>query len=387
VSGKALFVATVYTHLYAFHIPFMKHLQGLGYEVHAAASPVGGFEKDVEAAGVRCWDVPFSRSAMRLQNVTAYGKLRALLKRNSYDLVHVHTPVAAWLGRLAARRAGQGPVLYTAHGFHFFKGMPWHYWLLYRPAEWLAARWTDGLIVINSEDFEQAERMGFRGGKDLFLVHGVGVDLTRYGSEATDSRPARTELGLEAEDLVVTCVAEFTPTKNHGFLLSAWPLVHERVPAAHLILVGDGCKLRSLKRRALREELPNVRFLGFRRDVPDILQATDVVVLPSKREGLPRAITEAMAAGKPVVAADVRGSRDLVKHDVTGLLVQLGDVPGLAGAVTRLLQDGELRQRMGRAGQARVEDYSLQRVLEEMRGIYARYLGVERNETGGGNLR
>ena len=383
--GKALFVATVYTHLRAFHIPFMKHLGSLGYEVHAAAALLDGDEEEAAAAGVKCWDIPFARSATSLRNVTAYRELRALLKRHSYDLIHVHTPAAAWLGRLAARRTGQGPVLYTAHGFHFYKGAPWHYWLLFYLAERLAVRWTDGLVVMNSEDFERAEKMGFKGGEDLFFVHGVGVDLTRYGLEDAGRQRVQADLDLGPEDLVVTCVAEFTPTKNHRFLLSAWTLVHEKVPTAHLLLVGDGRLLSSLEQKALREGLPNVHFLGFRRDVPRILQATDVAVLTSKREGLPRSIMEAMATGRPVVAANVRGIRDLVKNEVTGLLVQLGDVPGLANAITQLLRDGKLRQQMGRAGQMRVRDYSLHKVLAEMRAIYARYLRIDRNRTGSGS--
>ena len=154
MKGKVLFVGTVYTHLAAFHIPFMRLLQHRGYEVHAVASPAEGRKDEVEAIGVRCWDIPFVRSPVSLKNLTAYRKLKSLLRRERFDLIHVHTPMGAWLGRLAAKRTGQGPVLYTAHGFHFYKGAPWPYWLFYYPAERVAARWTDILIVMNSEDYE-----------------------------------------------------------------------------------------------------------------------------------------------------------------------------------------------------------------------------------------
>jgi glycosyltransferase involved in cell wall biosynthesis len=373
--GKVLFVATVYTHLVAFHIPFMKLLQDWGYEVHAAASPAEGHKEEVEAIGVRCWDISFVRSPVSLKNLTAYWKLKALLTQEHYDLIHVHTPMAAWLGRLAAKRTNQGPVLYTAHGFHFYKGAPWPYWLFYYPAERLAARWTDGLIVMNPEDYERAQKMGFKPEKNLFFVHGVGVDLERFSpTPEKSSSSLREELGLGDQDVVVTYIGEFTSTKNHAFLLAAWRRVAGEEPRAHLLLIGDGRLRKAMERKVITEGIPHVRFLGFRSDVPQLLQATDIFVLPSRREGLPRSIMEAMAAGKPVVATNVRGSRDLVEHGVTGLLVELGDVDGLAQALLQLIRDPELRRRMGEASRAKIQDYDLSRVLVEMAAIYGRYL-------------
>lgn len=373
VQGKALFVATVYTHLTAFHIPFMKLLQSWGYEVHAAASSAEGRREEVEAIGVKCWDIPFVRSPVSLRNIIAYRKLKALLTQEQFDLIHVHTPMAAWLGRLAVKRTNQGPVLYTAHGFHFYRGAPWPYWLFYYPAERLAARWTDGLIVMNNEDLVQAKHMGFKEGRNLFFTHGVGVDLKRF-SMPKGSQSIREELSLGDQDIVITCVAEFTSTKNHRFLLDAWHKLAREEPQAHLLLVGDGHLRKAMERKVRIEGIPRVRFLGFRKDVPQLLHATDIFVLPSRREGLPRSIMEAMAAGKPVVATDVRGSRDLVEHEVTGLLVQLGDVEGLAQAILRLIRDPELRQRMGQAGREKIKAYSLDHVLQEMAIIYERYL-------------
>ncbi len=373
-QGKVLFVATVYTHLAAFHIPFMNLLQSWGCEVHAAASPAEGRKEEVEAIGVTCWDIPFARSPTSLRNWRAYRELLALLRRNRYDLIHVHTPMGAWLGRLAAKRTGQIPVLYTAHGFHFYKGAPWPYWAFYYPAERLAARWTDGLIVMNSEDFQRAQRMGFRPGENLFLVHGVGVDLERFSPRPGDRPAARKELNLGHEDVGITCMGEFTATKDHASLLAAWRKVTEVESHAHLFLIGEGRLRKAMERKVGAESIPRVQVLGFRTDVPKLLQATDIFVLPSRREGLPRSVMEAMATGLPVVATDVRGSRDLVEHGVTGLLVKLGDVDGLAQAILKLARDPELRQRLGQAGRKAIQDYSLDRVLEEMASIYRKYL-------------
>jgi glycosyltransferase involved in cell wall biosynthesis len=374
-SGKILFLATVYTHLAAFHIPFMRFFQERGVEVHAAASSAKGHKEEVDAAGVICWEIPFARSPYSPANLKACRRLEALLRENHFDLIHVHTPVAAFWGRYLAKKTGQGPVLYTAHGFHFYKGAPRKNWLIYYMAERLAARWTDGLIVMNGEDYENARRMGFEPDKNLFYVHGVGVDLSCFGAPSSENA-VRRELGLTATDVVVTCVAEMNPNKNHIFLLDAWKQIAIRETSSnyHLLLVGTGELKSHLEKKVKREHIPRVHFLDFRRDVPAILHASDIVTLTSKREGLPRCIMEAMAAGKPVVATNVRGSRDLVDDGRTGFLVEPGDVTGLAAALERLMRDPELRASMGAAGKAKIQDYSLDRVLAEMAAIYNRYL-------------
>lgn len=372
--GKALFVATVYTHLAAFHLPFMKLLQDWGYEVHAAASPAEGRKDEVAAAGAVCHDIPFARSFASPAHVPALRALLALFSRERYSLIHVHTPAAAWLGRLAARLVRQGPVLYTAHGFHFYQSAPAWYWLAYYTFERIASRWTDGLVVMNQEDYRAAQRMGFVPGQNLFLVHGVGVEVERYASAAPASRE---ELDLPAGAKVVVCVGEFTANKNHLLLLRAWREVVREVPEARLLLVGDGA-LRERVQSWVREMglAESVRLLGFRRDVPNLLALAEVLTLTSRREGLPRAVMEAMAAGKPVVATDVRGSRDLVRHGENGFLVPPDDPGVLARYLVRLLKDSTLAREMGERGREMVKPYALENVLREMAEVYGKFLGA-----------
>lgn len=372
-NSKILFLATVYTHLAAFHIPFMRFFKDQGYEVYAAASSAEGRREDMEKAGVICWEIPFARSPYSPANLEAYRRLKTLLRENHFDLIHVHTPVAAFLGRYLAKKTGQGPVLYTAHGFHFYKGAPRKNWLVYYTAERLAARWTDGLIVMNGEDYENARRMGFEPGKNLFYVHGVGVDLSSFTASPA-ANIIRQELGLATSDVVVTCVAEMIPRKNHDFLLDAWKLTAATHSCCHLLLVGTGEIKSYLEEKVKQDKIPRVQFLGFRRDVPEILCESDIVTLTSKHEGLPRCLMEAMAAGKPVVATNVRGNRDLVEDGRTGFLVELGDVLGLTAALERLMLDPGLRASMGAAGREKIRDYSLDKVLAEMAAIYGRYL-------------
>ena len=372
---KVLFLATVYSHLAAFHLPFMRLLEEKGYEVHAAGS-FDGREGDVAGEGFKCWDIPFARSPYSQRNFRAWKKLKELFLNNYYDLIHMHTPVAAFLGRYLGRKTKQGKLLYTAHGFHFFGGAPWRNWLVYYSAERIAARWTDGLIVMNEEDLKNARRLGFKDGENLFYVHGVGVELERYfrpGEEDT----LRPELGLGPDEVLVSCVGEFNPNKNQTFLLQGWKEVAARCGNAHLLLIGTGELASNLKEKAKQEKIQRVHFLGYRRDVPQILQSIDIAVLTSKREGLPRCIMEAMAAGKAVVASDVRGNRDLVEDEKSGFLVKLGDEKALFQALVKLIEDKALRQKMGAAGREKIKAYSLEQVLGEMERIYMLFLEGE----------
>ena len=370
MSRRILFLATVDSHIFYFHLPFVKLLRSLGYEVEVAAGEAG-FREKIEREGFRVHPIPFSRRPLSFSNFLSFWRLLGLLRKRRYILVHTHTPVASFLGRIAAKIARVPLVLYTAHGFHFFRGASWKAWLFWYTAEKIASLFTDALIVLNEEDFEYGKRLGFTPGESLFLVPGVGVDLQRFRNVDAS---LRRELGIKDDEVVVTCVAEFIPRKNHSFLLAAWREVTKRFGQAHLLLVGDGELWEETKRWVAQASLPRIHFLGRREDVPAVLAASDIVVLVSKHEGLPRALLEGMAAGKPLVATDVRGNRDLVEDGVNGFLVPLGDVGALAFALGQLIESKELREKMGRESLRKVEAYSLERVLQEMEGIYRKFL-------------
>ncbi len=301
--------------------------------MHVATKP-GERRGELEQYGIICHKIDFARSINPLAALNSLKQLTNLMQENKFSLVHVHTPMAAFLGRLAAKLTHTRPVLYTAHGFHFYNGAPWYYWAFIYPAEYIAVKWTDGLIVMNQEDYINAQRMGFPPNKNLFLVHGVGVDLKQIIKfslidDNNDIRSIRKELDISDKDIVISCVAEFTPTKNHIFLLKAWNKIAQDFKRIHLLLVGKGGCLEFIKKQVKLNSLPRVYFLGYRKDVPQIIAESDIITLVSKREGLPRVIMEAMALGKPVVVSNVRGDRDLIQQGENGFLVRLGDIEGL----------------------------------------------------------
>jgi len=372
---KVLFVASVYTHLSAFHKPFINLFQNKGYEVHAIGSDSLGRKDELLSMGIVCHDIEFDRQPFSKKNLIALKKLDKLFKNINYQMIHVHTPTAAFLTRYIASKHNQGKILYTAHGFHFFDGAPLKNWLLFYPAEKIAKKWTDGLLVMNEEDYKLGKRLGFQEDKNIFRVHGVGVDLTEFNSRVNKvTKGFLNELGVNEDALVISCIAELSSRKNQKFILDNWRRITLNNSNVHLLLIGNGPDYEKIKSFIFEKKLTNVHLLGYRRDVPEIIAQSDIVTLVSKQEGLPRCLMEAMACGKPIITTNVRGSRDLVEHDSTGIVVDLGNNEDLVNAFSKLLQNEEVRQVYGEAGKVKIQDYSLDNVLKEMDKIYSNFL-------------
>ena len=370
MKRRVLFVATVLRgHVLVFHLPYMKWFQEQGYEVHLCCRNDTG-EASVQ---VPCCDrfieLPFERDPFSKGNLPVYRRLKKLIDEGEYAIVHCNTPVGGLLGRLCSRDARKRgtKVIYTAHGFHFFTGAPLKNWLLFYPVERMLARFTDLLITINGEDYKRASR--FQAGKTA-LVNGVGVDLSRFEA-LVDRAAVRAGLGLAPEDPVLVCVGEHIERKNHETLLRAAALL----PDVQVLFCGVGEKQQELERLAGELKLSDrVQFLGFRRDVPQILGASDVFVFPSWQEGLPVSQMEAMAAGLPCVVSDVRGNADLIRPGEGGFLRKPSDFEGFADDIAQLIGDPALRESMGQRNRREIEKYSLEAVLGQMAELYREQL-------------
>lgn len=380
-KGKIAYIATVYTHLAAFHLPFMSDLRAAGFTVHAYAAPDHG-RGEVDAAGFECRDLPFSRNPLALGNLRAMRELIGWLKRERYDLIHVHTPNASVVCRVAARLAGQPApqIVYTAHGFHFYSGAPWRNWLLYYPLERFLSRWTDVLVTINREDERRAVAFPVRG-RSVY-VPGVGVDRSLHAAWEGDERERlRRDLGLAPDEFAVLCIAELNRNKNQGQLISAIAELRRRGLPAVLLLAGVGREEARYRQLAAESGAAQaVRFLGYHRDVPQLLQAADALALLSRREGLPKALLEGLAAGRPLVATAVRGSRDLVVPGRNGYLVAVGDVAAAADALEQLQQDAARRRRMGEYSRKLAGLYDLEQIRRDVAAVYAGLGLMERTE-------
>lgn len=368
---KVLFVATVVRlHINMFHKPFIKWFHDQGWQVDVAANNDYPNPEDCRIPfcdHFHC--IPYARSPLKKDNLQAYKQLKALLEREHYDIIHCHTPMGGVIARLAAsasRKHGT-KVIYTAHGFHFFKGAPLLNWLAYYPVERLLARKTDLLITMNQEDYTAAKKLG--AGRVEF-VNGVGMDLDKFTAEAYEDRDAvRRELGLKEGQTFAISVAQLIKRKNHSVLLQAVKKLND--PDFRLFICGDGVLEPQLKAEADALGIgEQVRFLGFRRDVYRLCRAADLFLFGSYQEGLPVAVMEAMACGLPIVASDIRGNRDLIGDGEGGLLVSPRDPEGFARAIREITGDGEKLERMRLRNSAEVRKYGIEAVTEQMARLY-----------------
>lgn len=332
---KVLYVTTVSRTINAFLIPHIEMLLEKGYEIHCACSIDKPVSKELQEKGVKVFEVPFSRNPLGIGNIKAYNRLRELHRINSYDIVHVHTPIAAIYGRLLKLSFPSLKTIYTAHGYHFLKGGSKLGWLLYYPIEKIMAKFTDVIININKEDYEiTKEKLK---PKKAYLLNGVGLDLSKYkklGEKEIIEK--RNELGLSKDDFVVLMIAELNKNKNHMQLINAMKILKEKYPNIKAICIGDGYMMDSLKEYVNVNSLQNNIFmLGYREDVNNLINISNIGILMSYREGLPRNIMEFMACGRRVIATDIRGCRDIVCNDSVGQLVDVGDYEATAKAIEK----------------------------------------------------
>lgn len=366
---RALFTATVMSHVAQFHGPAIALLREQGWHVDVAARDNLAEKNGLALPEVeRVFDVPFERNPLHPRNVRAARHLGRILGNTQYDLIHCNTPVAGVLTRLLGQRAraGGARLVYTAHGFHFYRGAPLRNWLAYYPLEWALAWLTDVLVTINTEDHARAKRFPAR---KVAYVPGVGVDVDKFAAPVRDAATVRRELGLPADAFVVLSVGELNDNKNHRTVIRALSSLDD--PTVHYLICGNGPRRDELE--TLTRDLGvdgRTRFLGYRRDIPDILAASDAFCLPSFREGLPLSLMEAMAAGKPVVCSRIRGSVDLVEADAGGLIVDAADVAGYAQAFDLLAAEGERRQLMEQHNRVRVRCFSQDAVTAALADVY-----------------
>ena len=366
---KILFVASVTRHIKTFHIPYLKYFKDKGYEVHVASN---GDEK-IDYCD-KHFNLPFERSPFKRNNLKAYKKLKEIINKEEYEIVHCHTPVASVLTRKAARKMRRRigtKVIYTAHGFHFYRGAPLKNWLIYYPIEKRYAKDTDILITINEEDYAFAVRK--LKAKRIEHVHGIGVNSKKFMIDISEAErdERRANLTIQPLDFLITYVAELNNNKNQIQLLEAMKKLVAEYPNIKLLLAGDGANKEKYEKYIEENKLQsNVLLLGYRTDIPMLLKLSDLYVATSKREGLPVNIVEAMIAGLPVVATNSRGQRELISDGENGYIVKFGDANDLASKIKNIYLDYRIRERITDGARATVEPYLFENVLKEMKTIY-----------------
>jgi len=376
--NSLLFVTTIPATVSSFFVPITRHLQAQGWQVDAMANGISSNPKCLETFD-RVWDVDLSRNPLDQKNLfIARQQIRKVLAQKHYDIVNVSTPVAAFVTRYALndlRKKGL-KLIYTAQGFHFYRGGAAVKNIIFRTLETIAAPWTDYLVVVNREDEAAAKRI--IPDERVRYIPGTGVNLDRYSPDnisASEIEQVRENLGLKPDNPLFLSVAEFIPRKHPRDILIAFAKLNRS--EVHLAFAGDGRLLEQMKQLASNLGIQDrVHFLGLRKDIPVLMRASTATILASEQEGLPNCVMESICLEIPVIGTDIRGTRDLLEEG-NGLLFQVGDVEGLAQAMTWVLDRPEEVKMMGKRGRERMAAYGLPQILKQYENLYAEALQVE----------
>ena len=346
----------------------------LGIEYHIASNETGIdlSVKDAECKELGIYhhhiDINRSPAAVR-DNRLAKKQISELIEKYRFDAIHCNTPIGGVLGRLCGKKYGIKTVIYQAHGFHFWTGAPKKNWLIYYPVEKYLARYTDILITINKEDYKRAENFHLKKGGKIYYVHGVGVDCKRFLNSGENKRSEiRNSLGLKADDILLLSVGELNENKNHAEVIRAISKCDNT--DLHYAVAGKGDIKASLELLAKELNLEQrVHFLGFIDNMPDHYKAADLFVFPSKREGLPSAVMEAMASGLPCLVSNIRGCNDLIDEN-GGLLFDPSNDRDLSEKIEIMLSKKDSWAELGEYNKEKVLSFGFDNAVAELTEIY-----------------
>lgn len=378
---RVLHVCTIFLTAQTFIAPVLRYLSRHGYEAAVACSqesaadgPVSSGSRDIE--GCRVFSVSIPRTIRPFQDFLAIRRLCQVIREFKPDVIHTQTSKAGIVGRLAARRAGVPVIIHTAHAFPFHAYLPWPVKWAYIWIERWVAGWTDLLMVDTESVRMDGVRQRIVQDASRIVTVPMGVDLTRFSPSLGGPGTLRDALGLGREALVVGTVARLVPDKGlECFLRMAGIIRAERTDVKFLI-VGEGPLRHSLEQMAKSIGIgPDVVFAGHRTDIPELMQAMDLFVLPTRREGFGVVFAEAMAMGKATVGSDIGPIAEVLEDGVTGYLAPADDPKAFAARTLELLRDESKRRAFGEAGRRRVEQlFSQSRMCELIEGHYRRLL-------------
>lgn len=385
---KILFITTISGFLKQFEMNDVKIMQQAGCEVHYASNlynPVYRYDREeLEKQGIVFHHIDICKSPKEIRNnIRALRQLKKIIREENISMIHCHNPMGGAIGRIAALGVkGRITVMYTAHGFHFYKGAPLKNWLLYYPAEFLLAACTDRLITINEEDYEAAKRFRLRKNGHIYRIPGVGIDCERFKHNEEIREKMRKELGIPHSAFYILAVGELNDNKNHRVIIDALTKISDS--NIYLGICGQGALYEELRQFIKERYLENRVFLyGFREDIPQMLAAADCFVFPSKREGLGIAALEAMAAGIPMITSDCRGTREYMRHEVNGYVCKENSPEEYAEAICRMRDDPGKREEMSRLCCSVAKQFDISVTDKLMREIYGEIRQVITTDAGG----
>ncbi len=426
---KILYVASSYGHILSFHIPYIKKLKDIGFEVHVAAAGVPetiepqktlkgeltstktehNINNDIMLDGTLMINVPFEKNMLSLKNFVCTFKLVKLLKKEQYDIISVHTSLAAFFVRLAvmfyklSKSCSKGHIfinnhkknknlitINTVHGYLFDENTSFIKRNILLCAEKLTKPATEILVVMNEQDYEIAQKYKLYKYK-LVKIPGVGIDTERFSRAKVEEElvrdAERQKLGINSDDIVLIYAAEFSKRKNQRMLIEAMENLPEKVK---LFLAGRGEQLEECKKIALKRGLDKantelhsnrakneifrdrIEFLGHVKNLERYYYISDICVSSSRSEGLPFNVMEAMAMGLPVVATNVKGHQDLVEEGLNGYLYDYDYIDGFVEAIVKMIDDKENNIKISNNNIIKAQKYGLNKVIDEGIEVYTK---------------
>lgn len=366
---RVLFISNITNHIKAFHLPYLQWFKEQGWEVHVATYG----NEEIPYCDIK-HNISICRSPYRIANIKAYMQVNSILRKYNFDIIHGHTPVGGVLTRLCGRKHRETgtKVIYTAHGFHFYKGAPFVNWLLYYSIEKWLSKYTDALIVINNEDYVLAQTK--LRAKSIHYVHGVGIDIRKFMCPAVSREKKRNEIGIPLDATVLISVGELSREKNHQIVIRALSKASDKNLC--YIICGQGKKHNELS--TLCDDLgvkERVFMVGYRNDIVDLLHMSDVFVFPSLREGLPVSLVEAMAAGLPCVVSRVRGNVDLITNGKGGITCSANSEQEYRKAIDMIPDCISQKDSVKEYNKSVIDQYDISEVLTQMERIYLESVG------------
>ncbi len=366
---KVLFTANLESFFMKFLIPQLKYFKEKGYEVTIATKLEG---LDIPYCDKKI-NIDFARSLNLKQNLKSYRQMKKVFKKEFYDIISCHTPFGAAITRLAYifGKFSGSKIVYTAHGFHFYKGAPLMSWLLFYPVEKFLARFTDDLITINLEDYELAKK-SFK--TNVHYVHGIGLNADKFNFKllTQEKNKLRKSLGLKKDDFVMIYPAELSKNKNQEKLIYLLEDFFKENPKVHLLLPGYDTLNGKIEKIIKYKKLDNqVHILGFRNDIPKLLKISNLSISASKREGLPVNIMEAMYVGLPIIAFNARGVKDLIIDGTNGFLIGINDITKLIEKINIIIEKKECFKKG--ENKKYIKPFLLDNVMKEIIKIYKQY--------------
>lgn len=367
-NKKVMMLATTDNMIWQFLLPHIKHLQENGNVVEVVCAKTGfWFDELKEKHNLVVHEIDFARNPLKLSNFKAYKKLKQFQKERKFDLIYCQQPVGGLMGRLLGKKF-KLPVIYTAHGFHFFKGCSFASKLIYKTVERWLSKHTDILITINDEDYDAAKKMK---AKHVAKISGIGMEFNKYLPLTEKKEQIRKSLGLAEDDFVIVTVAEFIKRKNYSTMLKTIKELKNRNIKVKFVICGRGQAEENIKSQIKSLGIEDeVLLLGFRKDINRILTASDMFMLASFQEGLTLSVIEAMSYGLPCIVSDVRGNRDLIVDGKGGFVVETENENMFADKIEVLINNADMKNKFAEFNKQESKKYTIESVTSELEKIY-----------------